>query len=83
MNDAAAAPSPNIRRARFGILNAIAQPSNIPPAPKKKANAMSRTSPNIREATVSIAICRNPFTICTYLHHIPPFCNKPVLLLPG
>ena len=59
----------------WGQRYRIAQLSNKPPAPRKYANAVSRSNPNIRLPTVSKAICLNPFIICEQLYQHSVFSS--------
>ena len=47
------APSPKISRNRFGSRNATTKASITAPAPRRAANAMSRTRPRIRETKMA------------------------------
>jgi hypothetical protein len=63
IRDAEAAPSPKSLRARYGTLKPIVQAVINQPAPKKWANATSRTIPNTLLIAVREAICLKPFII--------------------
>ena len=70
-NAAVSAPSPNMRRAMFGIANATANALCSTPAPISRLWNISRTSPSTREHAVSTA------TTAVFFRMPPPITPSP------